>query len=71
MKKHKKYEVYEMFEHVTVKRNGLKGQIVDIIHGKNGIEYTVESDIMGWRDDADYPSEWPLYFCREDEIEKQ
>lgn len=60
---------FEMFDHVRIKKNGLIGQIVDIINSKSGPEYTVESDVKGERDDADMPSEWPLYFCKQNEIE--
>jgi hypothetical protein len=61
---------FDIYEHVKIKKNGIIGQIVDIINSKSGPEYTVESDTKGERDDADYPGEWPLYFCKENEIEK-
>lgn len=61
---------FELYEHVRIKKNGLFGQVIDITNGKNGPVYTVESDAKGYRDDSDYPSVWPLYDCKETEIEK-
>lgn len=61
---------FELYEHVRIKKNGLIGQVIDIADGKTGPVYTVESDTKGRRDDADYPGEWPLYHCKETEIEK-
>lgn len=61
---------FELYDHVKIKRNGVAGQIIDIVDGKDGTVYTVESDTKGKRDDADYPSEWPMYDCKSDEITK-
>ena len=62
--------MFDLFDHVKIKKNGVKGQIIDITKSANGTVYTVESDTKGKRDDADYPSEWPLYDCKADEITK-
>lgn len=62
--------MFELYEHVKIKRNGIVGQIIDITEGENGAIYTVESDTKGKRSDADYPSEWPMYDCKSDEIVK-
>lgn len=61
---------FELYDHVKINRNGVIGQIVDISEGKAGTLYTVESDTKGKRDDADYPSEWPMYDCKSDELTK-
>ena len=61
---------FELYDHVKVKRNGVVGQIIDITEGKNGAVYTVESDTKGKRADADYPSEWPMYYCKSDDMTK-
>ena len=61
---------FGLYEHVRIKRNGIVGQIIDITKGENGTVYTVESATKGKRADADYPSEWPMYDCKSDEIVK-
>lgn len=61
---------FELYDHVKISRNGVIGQIVDIMEGKTGTLYTVESDTKGMRDDADYPSEWPMYDCKSNELTK-
>lgn len=60
---------FELYDHVKIKKNGVVGHIIDISEGKSGTVYTVESNTKGKRDDADYPSEWPLYDCKRNEIE--
>ena len=61
---------FELYERVKVNRNGVIGQIVDIAELKSGTVYTVESETKGRRDDSDYPSEWPMYNCKADEMTK-
>lgn len=61
---------FKLWEHVKVKKNGVIGEIIDISENIYGKVYIVESDTKGERDDADYPGEWPLYDCQEDEIER-
>lgn len=63
--------MFDLYDHVKIKKNGVTGQIIDITKGANGTVYTVESDTKGKRADADYPSEWPLYDCKSDEITKK
>lgn len=61
--------MFNLFENVRIKKNGLPCTIVDISE-QNGIKtYIVESDIKGKRDDG-YGGEYPLYWCKENEIEK-
>lgn len=60
--------MFDLYDHVKIKKNGVTGQIVDIRKGASGTVYTVESDTKGNRADADYSSEWPLYDCKPDEI---
>lgn len=60
--------MFDLYDHVKIKKNGVAGQIIDIRKGTNGTVYTVESDTKGKRADADYPSVWPLYECKSDEI---
>ena len=59
----------ELYDKVKIKGNGIVGQIIDISERKNGRVYVVESDTKG-RVDGAYPSEWPLFDCRENELEK-
>ena len=60
---------FELYDNVKIKYNGMTGQIIDISERKNGTVYVIEGDTKGKRSDA-YPSEWPLYDCTKDEIEK-
>ena len=62
--------MFELYERVKVKKNGVTGEIIDIAELENGTIYTVESDTKGERSDSDYPSEWPMYDCKANEIEK-
>ena len=59
---------FELYERVKVIRNGVIGQIIDIAKLDDSTVYTVESETPGKRDDADYPTDWPLYNCKSDEI---
>lgn len=61
---------FSLYERVKIKRNGVVGQIIDITEGEDGAVFVVESETKGKRDDADYPSEWPIYDCKPDEIAK-
>lgn len=59
---------FELFSRVIIQRNGVIGDIVDIAEGKDGIVYTVESVAEEKRADADYPTAFPLYECKEGDI---
>ena len=61
---------FKLWEHVKIKKNGVIGEIIDISHNVYGKVYIVESDTKGEREDSDYPGEWPLYDCTEDDIER-
>lgn len=60
---------FKLYDRVRIKANGIYGQIIDISIRNHVIWYIVESEKKGKRDDA-YPSEWPLYDCTENEMEK-
>jgi hypothetical protein len=60
---------FELYSRVKIKKNGIIGDIVDIAEGKEGIVYTVESIVKGKHTDADYPTAFPLYECKENDIE--
>ena len=60
---------FELYDRVRIKLNGVYGQIIDISIRNNVTYYIVESETKGKCDDA-YPSEWPLYDCTENEMEK-
>jgi hypothetical protein len=64
-KKHR----FEMNDKVIIKKNNLRGTVIDIWEYPDGIVYTVESDTIGLRDDADYNIPWPEYECREEDLE--
>lgn len=61
---------FELYERVKIKKNGVTGQIVDISERESGTVHIVESDTKGKRSDADYPTIWPLYDCKPDEMIK-
>lgn len=61
--------MFEIYEHVRIKKNDLVGTIVDISNSNTGKIYIVESDTKGKRDDG-YGGEYPLYWCKENDIEK-
>lgn len=62
--------MYEIYEKVRIIKKDIVGTIVDINKKKGSYIYIVESDKKGYVDDKDaYPSLWPLYDCKEEEIE--
>ncbi len=61
--------MFELYEHVRIKKNGIIGTIVDISKSDDETIYIVESDEKGKRDDG-YGGDYPLYWCNDDEIEK-
>ncbi|MBR4080230.1 MAG: hypothetical protein IKK21_00385 [Clostridia bacterium] len=60
----------DLFDRVKIKKNGVIGTVVDVAALESGKLYTVESDTEGKREDALFPSAWPLYHCKEEDIEK-
>lgn len=60
--------MFELYDKVKIKLNSIVGTIVDKsdINGKTN--YVVESDTKGTV--GGYGSEWKLYDCNENEIEK-
>ena len=60
----------ELYDRVKIKSNGVVGTVVDVAELASGKLYTVESDTKGIREDAIIPSEWALYHCGKDDIEK-
>lgn len=61
--------MFELFEKVRIKKISLPGTIVDISDDGDGKTFVVESDVKGKRDDG-YGGDYPLYWCKENEIEK-
>ncbi len=59
---------FKLYDNVKIHKNGIIGQIIDIAELNSVTVYTVESNTADKLDDADYPSKWPLYNCKEDEI---
>lgn len=59
--------MFELYEHVRIKKNDLIGTIVDISKTDDEKLFIVESDVKGKRDDG-YGGDYPLYWCKEDEI---
>lgn len=62
-------KTYELYAYIKIKRNGVIGQIIDSAEQACGTIYTVESNTQSERANADYPSLWPLYNCKANEIE--
>ena len=61
--------MFDMNDIVKIKHNGVVGTIVDVSgNGKDRI-FAVESNTPG-HIDGRYGDEWPLFFCRENEIQK-
>lgn len=61
--------MFELYERVRIKKNNLIGTIVDISEADDGKTFIVESDVKGKRNDG-YGGDYPLYWCKEDEILK-
>ena len=61
--------MFELYEKARIKKNGLIGTIVDISESNGEKTYTVESDTKGKRDDG-YGGDYPIYWCKENEIEE-
>lgn len=61
--------MFELFEKVRIKNINLPGTIVDISNDEDKTTFVVESDVKGKREDG-YGGDYPLYWCKEDEIEK-
>lgn len=62
--------MFELNDKVIIKKNNLRGTVIDVSEYLGGIVYTVESDTKGLRDDADYNIPWPEYECKENDIIK-
>lgn len=62
--------MFELNDKVIIKKNNLRGTVIDVSEYLDGIVYTVESDTKGLRDDADYNIPWPEYECKENDIIK-
>lgn len=61
--------MFELYDHVRIKKNNLIGTIVDISESDGEKTFIVESDVKGRRNDG-YGGDYPLYWCNEDEISK-
>ncbi len=59
--------MFNLYEHVRIKKNNLMGTIVDISECDGEKIFIVESDVKGKRGDG-YGGDYPLYWCKEDEI---
>lgn len=62
--------MFELNDKVIIKKNNLRGTIIDVSEYLDGIVYTVESNTKELRDDADYNIPWPEYECKENDIIK-
>lgn len=61
--------MFDLFEKVMIKKNGVKGTIVDISESNGSLVFIVESDEKGKRNDG-YGGVFPLFDCTIDDIEK-
>ena len=61
--------MFELYEHVRIKKNDLIGTIIDISESDDEKVFIVESDVKGKRNDG-YGGDYPIYWCKEDEIIK-
>lgn len=63
--------MFEEYDRVRIKENGIVGEIVDIYHPANGeTKYTVESDEKGVPGGYGPDDSWKLFDCTEDELER-
>ena len=60
--------MFELYEHVRIKKNSLVGTIVDISKDGSKEIFIIESDEKGKRSDG-YGGDYPLYWCSKDDIE--
>ena len=61
--------MFELYEHVRIKKNDLIGTIIDISESDDEKIFIVESDVKGKRNDG-YGGDYPIYWCKEDEIDE-
>lgn len=60
--------MFELYDKVRIKSNGIIGTIVDISAINGASMYVVESDKKNI--EGGYGGDWKLFDCREKEIEK-
>lgn len=61
--------MFELFDEVKIINKNKTGIIVDIRETADGTVYEVESSVKGFDIDG-YGGIWPIYTCKEYEIEK-
>ena len=59
--------MFELFEQVIIKRNGIPGTIVDKSIRNGKVNYIVESDIKGCIEGFD-GGDWPLFDCVDEDL---
>lgn len=61
--------MFSEYDPVKIKFSGIRGIIVDIANIRGEIIYTIEGDAKIPAEDGNGET-WPLYQCKENEIEK-
>ena len=65
-----KLKMFELFDQVKIISKNKTGTIVDIRETADGTIFEVESNVKGLDNDG-YGGIWPIYTCKEHEIEKE
>lgn len=62
---------FDLFDRVLIRKKNVTGVIVDIYPEDGQSVYTVQSDKRGYVNDPEaYNGDFPLYDCKEDQLEK-